>query len=122
MWRGNPFRAQRKIAQINVVNSEKDVISAGILMPKPQFPPRTRIFVGGLLYTVSKRDIESFFRGCGEIYETYLAMDQERGGNLNRGFCYVQFLEPSAAACAIKEFDGRPGPGGRKIGVKYANA
>jgi len=34
-------------------------------MPKPQFPPRTRIFVGGLLYTVSKRDIESFFRVAG---------------------------------------------------------
>ncbi len=90
-------------------------------MPKTLHPPRSRIFAGGLLYTVSKSDIQAFFKDCGKIVEVYLAMDPERGGNLNRGFCYVQFEEPAPAAEAIRRFHNKPGPGGRKIGVRYAN-
>ncbi len=93
-------------------------------MPKSQkssYPPHTRVFVGGLLYTVSKADIQQFFQSSGEIAEIYLAMDPERGMNRNRGFCYVQFLDPKSAAAAVRNHNNKTGPGGRKIGVKLAN-
>lgn len=80
-----------------------------------------RLFVGGLKYTASKSDLFEFFAAAGAVTDVYIALDRERGGNLNRGFGYVQMSSPQEAQAAIDMFDGEPGPGGRKIGVKLAN-
>lgn len=81
----------------------------------------SRLFVGGLKYTVSKTDLFEFFAEAGEVKDVYIALDRERGENRNRGFAYVQMTCPEDAQEAISLFDGKPGPGGRKIGVKLAN-
>lgn len=81
----------------------------------------TRLFVGGLLYSVTKADIREYFETSGSVRDVYLAMDYERGEGRNRGFAFVEMSTPEDAKAAILKFDKKPGPGGRKIGVKLAN-
>lgn len=81
----------------------------------------TRLFVGGLKYDVTKDDIHTFFEAAGVVEGVYLALDHERGAGRNRGFAFVEMSTPLEARQAIQMFNNKPGPGGRKIGVKLAN-
>ena len=89
-------------------------------MSKPQHPPRSRIFVGGLLYSVSRRDLQQFFSAAGPVVEVFLAVDREDASR-NRGFGFVQFPDADTAQKALEMFNNEPGPGGRRIGIKIAN-
>jgi RNA recognition motif-containing protein len=81
----------------------------------------TRLFVGGLLYTVTKQDIREFFSEVANVVDVYLAMDHARGNNLNRGFAFVEMESPMDAEVAIRLCHNKSGPGGRRIGVRLAN-
>jgi RNA recognition motif-containing protein len=86
---------------------------------------KTRLFIGGLLYTTTKDELIEHFQEAGTVTNAYLPIDRERGnGELNKGFAFVNFNTPLEAETAIRMFDGQSGPlspEGRSIGVKLAN-
>lgn len=91
-------------------------------MSAPYSAPGTRLFVGGLKYNVTKKDLEEFFKKIGQVNKVYLAMDHDRPGGFNRGFAFVEMATAALAAEAIKKLNGQYGPDGeRRIGVKLAN-
>ena len=87
----------------------------------PQVDEKARLFVGSLKYDVSKAQLEEFFSKVGPVQDVYMALDRTRGEGLNRGFAFVQMVSAADADKAIRTLDGKPGPGGRRIGVKHAN-
>ena len=64
-----------------------------------------RIYVGNLPFKVDGEHLRQMFEQFGEIRELKIATDRETGRS--KGFGFVEFLAPVAAAAAIKEMDGK---------------
>jgi RNA recognition motif-containing protein len=80
-----------------------------------------RLFVGSIKYDVTKAELTAFFAKVGPVKDVYMAMDRQRGNGLNRGFAFVQMEYAVDALRAIELFNGKNGPGGRRLGIKLAN-
>lgn len=67
------------------------------------------VFVGNLSFNVSDETLWSFFSDCGDI--DYVRVVRDHKSNVGKGFGYVQFLDRSSVALALKcdgnEMDGR---------------
>jgi|UniRef100_A0A7S4GK66 RNA recognition motif-containing protein len=92
----------------------------------------TNLFVGNLPNTLDENGLQHLFEGCGTIVSRKIMMDPSTG--MGRGFGFVQFSDPHAAATAVaalngfdvegqqilvKPADRRPGdkPGPSRVGV-----
>ena len=92
-----------------------------------------KVFVGNLPWSTSAEDLEAMLRDMGyTLHSVKVIMDRETGKS--RGFAFVEFYTPEAAAEAIKNLDtyvlegrplrfseanertGRPGGGGGSRG------
>ena len=55
-------------------------------------------------YDTTRGELETLFSEVGEVVEIFVPTDRATGRP--RGFAFVEFTEPSAAADAIEKFDG----------------
>ena len=77
-----------------------------------------KLFVGGLSWDTNDTSLRQAFEGFGEISDAKVVADRETGRS--RGFGFVSFVDPAAAAQAIQEMDGRA-IDGRNVRVNQAN-
>lgn len=65
----------------------------------------SKVFVGNLNFATTKDELATAFSEAGEVVDVHIPADRETGRP--RGFAFVQFSTPEAAAEAISKFDGR---------------
>lgn len=88
----------------------------------PHPPPNHRppgcktVFVKNLPYDVTEEVVKEAFRFCGKIATVRLAVWQHT--QHQKGFCYVEFEQESAAEIAVKK-QGEITVGGRRVYVDY---
>jgi cold-inducible RNA-binding protein len=78
-----------------------------------------RLFVGNLPYSATEADLRTYFSGVAP--PTHIAVPVDRDTGRPRGFAFVEFGDPAAAAEAIKRFNGQPFQG-RPLSVSEARA
>eukprot|EP00457_Paulinella_chromatophora_P003756 gb/GEZN01003764.1/.p1 GENE.gb/GEZN01003764.1/~~gb/GEZN01003764.1/.p1 ORF type:complete len:510 (+),score=56.23 gb/GEZN01003764.1/:180-1709(+) len=74
----------------------------------PDNEPARKIFVGGIPWLTTDDAFEKFFRKFGTIVDALIVRDSQTG--TSRGYGFLTFKEPEAAAAALKEtiyMDGR---------------
>ncbi|XXH04211.1 hypothetical protein Hte_010625 [Hypoxylon texense] len=77
----------------------------GIPVPEkkePAAPTNKKIYVGNLSFQITEDDLREHFEKCGEIEWLKVATFEDSGKC--KGFGWVRFKEPSAAAWAVKGF------------------
>lgn len=77
----------------------------------------TKLFVGGLAFSVTSDELEDFFKTAGKVVSAQVIMDKYSGRS--KGFGFVEMGSEAEAAKAIAEFDGAE-LNGRAIGVNEA--
>ncbi len=70
----------------------------------------TKLYVGGLAYTVTEQELEAFFAEVGKVLSAAVIKDRDSGQS--KGFGFVEMEDDSEAKNAIanlngKEFNGR---------------
>lgn len=77
----------------------------------------TKLFVGGIPYSISNQQLEELFAKFGAVSSAQIVMDKFSGQS--KGFAFVEMSSDEDAQKAVKELDGY-GFEGRKIGVSVA--
>ncbi len=77
----------------------------------------TKLFVGGLPYSVNNQQLEEMFAKFGSVASANVVTDKFSGQS--KGFGFVEMPNDNEAQAAIKELDGYAIEG-RKIGVSVA--
>lgn len=77
----------------------------------------TKLFVGGLPYSVTSEELKNTFTNFGEVASATVITDKFSGQS--KGFGFVEMTNDDEAQTAIKELDGSE-LGGRKIAVSVA--
>lgn len=77
-----------------------------------------KLFVGGLSWDTTEDGLREAFGRFGETSDVKVVLDRDSGRS--RGFGFVSFADPAAAAQAMKEMDGQQ-LDGRAIRVNEAN-
>jgi cold-inducible RNA-binding protein len=77
----------------------------------------SKVFVGNLSFDTTREQLEEFFSPFGEITDISVPTDRDSGRP--RGFAFVTFATPEAAAQAIQRCDGAE-LGGRNLRVNEA--
>lgn len=77
----------------------------------------TKLFVGGLPYTVTSDELRDMFAKFGNIVSAAIITDKFSGQS--KGFGFVEMDDDGAAQKAIEELNGTS-MGGRTIGVSVA--
>ena len=77
----------------------------------------TRIYVGGLSYDSTEKELEDFFAEFGEVVSVAIIMDRDSGRS--KGFGFVEMSSAEEAQKAITSLDGKE-LGGRKLTVNQA--
>ncbi|XP_023637329.1 glycine-rich RNA-binding protein 3, mitochondrial [Capsella rubella] len=78
----------------------------------------SKLFIGGMAYSMDEDSLREAFTKYGEVVETRVILDRETGRS--RGFGFVTFTSAEAASSAIQALDGRD-LHGRVVKVNYAN-
>ncbi|KAL1215108.1 Glycine-rich RNA-binding protein 3 [Cardamine amara subsp. amara] len=78
----------------------------------------SKLFIGGMAYSMDEHSLREAFTKYGEVVETRVILDRETGRS--RGFGFVTFTSAEAASSAIQALDGRD-LHGRVVKVNYAN-
>ncbi|CAA3007483.1 glycine-rich RNA-binding 4, mitochondrial [Olea europaea subsp. europaea] len=68
-------------------------------------PPNSKLFVGGLSWSVDEKSLRDAFSSFGEVTEVRIMYDKESGRS--RGFGFVNFLKEDEATCAKDAMDGK---------------
>lgn len=77
----------------------------------------TKLFVGGIPYSVTNQSLEEMFSKFGAVSSATIIVDKYSGQS--KGFAFVEMTNDDEAQAAIKELDGFAIEG-RKIGVSVA--
>lgn len=77
----------------------------------------TKLFVGGISYSISNQQLEELFAKYGAVSSAQIVTDKYSGQS--KGFAFVEMSNDDEALQAVKELDGY-GLDGRKIGVSVA--
>lgn len=77
----------------------------------------TKIFVGGIPYSITNQALEEMFAKFGTVASAQIVMDKYSGQS--KGFAFVEMPNDNEAQKAIQELDGSDIEG-RKIGVSVA--
>jgi cold-inducible RNA-binding protein len=76
-----------------------------------------KLYVGGLSYTVSNRDLEELFAAHGAVESANVIMDRDTGRS--KGFGFVEMSNDQEAKAAIAALDGKE-IDGRRLTVNEA--
>ncbi|KAJ4893144.1 RNA-binding (RRM/RBD/RNP motifs) family protein [Raphanus sativus] len=79
--------------------------------------PSSKLFVGGLSYSVDEQSLKDAFSSFGYIEEVRIAYD--KGSGRSRGFGFVDFVEKDDALSAKHAMDGK-GLLGRPLRIGFA--
>jgi RNA recognition motif-containing protein len=77
----------------------------------------TKLYVGGLAYSVTEQELEALFAELGKVVSTAVIKDRDSGQS--KGFGFVEMEDAAAAQNAIKELNNKE-LSGRKIVVNEA--
>ncbi|HUC95798.1 MAG TPA: RNA-binding protein [Candidatus Saccharimonadia bacterium] len=77
----------------------------------------TKLYVGGLAYSVTEKELEDFFAAVGKVVSAVIIKDRDSGQS--KGFGFVEMAEDTEAQNAIKDLNGKD-LGGRTIIVNEA--
>ncbi|MDO8498564.1 MAG: RNA-binding protein [bacterium] len=77
----------------------------------------TKLFVGGLPYSVDNNKLQEMFAAFGQVVSAAVIFDKFT--NQSKGFGFVEMADDGAAQQAIKALDGTDCDG-RKLGVSVA--
>jgi len=77
----------------------------------------TKLFVGGISYSISNQQLEELFAKFGAVSSAQIVTDKYSGQS--KGFAFVEMANDEDAQKAVKELDGYAFEG-RKIGVSVA--
>ena len=77
----------------------------------------SKLYVGGLAYSVTEQELEELFAGQGKVVSVAVIKDRDSGQS--KGFGFVEMSEESEAQNAIKELNGKE-LSGRAIMVNAA--
>lgn len=77
----------------------------------------TKLYVGGLAYSVTDQELETFFAEQGKVLSAVVIKDRDSGQS--KGFGFVEMEEDSAAKSAIDNLNGKE-LSGRAIVVNEA--
>jgi cold-inducible RNA-binding protein len=77
----------------------------------------SKLYVGGLAYSVTEKELEELFAGQGKVVSVAVIKDRDSGQS--KGFGFVEMSEESEAQNAIKELNGKE-LSGRAIMVNAA--
>lgn len=77
----------------------------------------TKLYVGGLAYSVTEAELETFFAEQGKVVSAVVIKDRDSGQS--KGFGFVEMDDATEAANAIKELNGKE-LSGRSIMVNEA--
>ncbi|CAE5966534.1 unnamed protein product [Arabidopsis arenosa] len=88
----------------------------------PQFctssaSPSSKLFIGGLSWSVDEQSLKDAFSSFGEVAEVRIAYD--KGSGRSRGFGFVDFAEEGDALSAKDAMDGK-GLLGRPLRISFA--
>ncbi|XP_058068075.1 glycine-rich RNA-binding protein 4, mitochondrial-like [Magnolia sinica] len=72
--------------------------------PSPS-SPTSRLFVGGLSWSVDEKSLKDAFSSFGEVTEVRIMYDRNSGRS--RGFGFVHFSDTENATCAKDAMDGK---------------
>lgn len=75
-----------------------------------------KIFVGGISYTISEKELEEVFSKFGEVINVRIVRDYETGKS--RGFAFIMFRDEESVDKAISLDNTKIGE--RVVGVKKA--
>jgi RNA recognition motif-containing protein len=77
----------------------------------------TKLFVGGLSYSVTNQDLQAMFEAFGGVQSAQVISDKFT--NQSKGFGFVEMANDDEAQAAIKALDGSE-QNGRRLGVSVA--
>lgn len=77
----------------------------------------TKLYVGGLAYSVTEQELEAFFAEIGKVLSAFVIKDRDSGQS--KGFGFVEMEDDKDAAKAIQELNGKE-LSGRSIVVNEA--
>jgi len=77
----------------------------------------TKLYVGGLAYSVTEGDLESFFAEQGKVVSATVIKDRDSGQS--KGFGFVEMEDEASAKKAIEELNGKE-LNGRSLTVNEA--
>lgn len=77
----------------------------------------TKLFVGGLTYSVTSQDLQTMFEVFGVVQSAQVITDKYT--SQSKGFGFVEMADDKAAQEAIKALDGSD-KDGRRLGVSVA--
>ncbi len=76
-----------------------------------------KLYVGGLPYSVTEKELEELFAEHGEVTSAIIIKDRDTGQS--KGFGFVELADDAAGQTAIKELNGKDF-GGRSLTVNEA--
>ena len=76
-----------------------------------------KLYVGGLAYSVTEKELEELFAGQGKVVSAVVIKDRDSGQS--KGFGFVEMEDVKEGQNAIKELNGKD-LGGRQIIVNEA--
>lgn len=77
----------------------------------------TKLYVGGLAYSVTEQELEAFFAEQGKVVSAAVIKDRDSGQS--KGFGFVEMEDETAAKAAIENLNGKE-LSGRSIMVNEA--
>jgi cold-inducible RNA-binding protein len=77
----------------------------------------TKLFVGGIAYSITTQQLEELFAKYGTVSSAQIVTDKYT--NQSKGFAFIEMSNDTEAQNAVKELDGYALEG-RKIGVSVA--
>lgn len=77
----------------------------------------TKLYVGGLAYSVTEKELEALFAEQGKVVATFVIKDRDSGQS--KGFGFVEMEDATEAKKAIDELNGKDF-NGRSIMVNEA--
>lgn len=84
---------------------------------RERYPPSNTLFIGGIPYELSDRDLQDIFKDVQNVYDVRIPVDR-RSGQI-RGFAHAEFLNVESAEKG-REILRNLRPYGRKLNVQFA--